>query len=79
MRAVLLLMLVASFGGCANFTVNGTICDQINTEPNTQNIPKECRKYNEKDADKAFHKDKEDKKADVDSIIEFEKNQEENR
>lgn len=78
MRAVFLLMIVASFGGCANFTVNGTICDQINTEPNTQNIPAECRKYNKKDADKAFNKKKEDKKADVDSIIEFEKNKKEN-
>ncbi len=79
MRGILLLALAASLGGCANFTLNGTICEEINTEPNTQNIPKECRKYNEKEADKAFHKNKNGKKADVDSIIEFEKNTQEEK
>ena len=54
MKTLLLLTILASFGGCANFTINGTICDQIKTEPNTQQIPQECRKYNEKEAEKAF-------------------------
>ena len=75
MRTILLLALLASFGGCSNFTVNGTICDQILSDPNTQNIPKECRKYDEKEADKAFFKTKK-KKADVDDIIEFQKEKE---
>ena len=77
MKTLLLLTMLASFGGCANFTVNGTICDQINSEPNTQQLPQECRKYNEKEAEKAFFKDEEKKKADVDDIIEFNKEEKE--
>ena len=75
MRNILLLALLASFGGCSNFTVNGTICDQIQSEPNTEAIPKECRKYNEKEAEKAFFKNKK-KKPDVDDVIEFQKEKE---
>lgn len=37
--------------GCY-FTVNGTMCDQIRTNPNAV-VPQECRNYNEKDAEKA--------------------------
>lgn len=38
-------------GGCY-FQVNGTMCDQIRADPH-QIVPQECRKYNEKDAEKA--------------------------
>ena len=38
-------------GGCY-FTVNGTMCDQIRTDPNGV-VPQECRDYSEKAADKA--------------------------
>ena len=76
MKNIFLLGVLVSLSGCNNFTVNGTICDQIQSEPNTQNIPQECRKYNEKEADKAFFKDKKKKKADVEDIIEFEKDKE---
>ncbi len=37
--------------GCY-FTLNGTMCDQIRTDPNAV-VPQECRNYNEKDAQKA--------------------------
>ena len=79
MKTLLLLAMLASFWGCANFTINGTICDQINSEPNTQQIPKECRKYNEKEAEKAFFNKKKEKesKADVDDVIEFNKKEKE--
>jgi len=74
MRKVLLTIVLAVFlGGCANFTINGTMCDQIASEPNTQQIPKECRKYNEKEAKKAFFNEKKKSKTDVDDIIEFNK------
>jgi hypothetical protein len=53
--------------GCAEITINGTMCDQIATEPNTQ-MPQECRNYNEKEADKAFHKVIEEKKVSDDDI-----------
>lgn len=71
MKTVLLWIAVVLFGGCEHFTVNGTICDQLQNEPNTQNIPKECRKYNEEDAKKAFFKEKKSKKSDIDDVIEF--------
>lgn len=38
-------------GGCS-VTINGTMCDQIRTDPNAV-VPQECRTYNEKDAEKA--------------------------
>jgi len=47
--------------GCANFTVNGTMCDDVALQPN-ETIPQECRNYDEKAADKAFNKVVEDKK-----------------
>ena len=66
------------FTGCSNFTINGTLCDQIQSEPNTQNIPQQCRKYDEKEAEKAFFNKKKDKNAnDVDDVIEFQKEKEE--
>ncbi len=76
MKLIAAILLAASFAGCSNITINGTICDQIVSEPNTQNIPQECRNYNEKEAEKAFFKNKEKKKADVEDIIEFQKNEE---
>ncbi len=62
--------------GCSGFTINGTICDEIQSDPNTQNIPKECRKYDEKEAQKAFFKDKNKNKTDIKDIIEFNKDKE---
>lgn len=54
----LLLLLIVS--GCSHFTVNATMCDKINLDdPNTQNIPAECRVYKEEEADKStYPKDK---------------------
>jgi len=75
MRNLLLLAALAFVSGCSNFTINGTMCDQIASDPNTQNIPQECRKYNEKEAEKAFFKNKK-KKPDVDDVIEFQNDKE---
>ena len=60
--------------GCANFTVNGTMCDQIASEPNAV-VPQECREYNEKEADKAFNKVVDEKKV-SDKDIKFDKEEE---
>ena len=57
--------------GCANFSVNGTMCDQIASQPNAV-IPQECREYNEKEADKAFNKVVDEKKV-SDKDIKFDK------
>lgn len=57
------------FSGCANFQINGTMCDQVANEPG-QSVPTECRNYNEDEADKAFNKLVEEKKV-SDKDIEF--------
>ncbi len=56
----LLILLPLLFSGCSYFTITGTMCDNI--DPQSADMPKECRAYNEKEADKAFHKVSEDKK-----------------
>ncbi len=70
MRNLLLFASLFFVSGCGNLTINGTMCDQIAAEPNTQNIPEECRKYNEKEAEKAFFKHKK-QKPDIDDAIQF--------
>ncbi len=76
MKTIFVIILAFGFASCSNFTINGTICDQIQSDPNTQNIPKECRKYNEKEAQKAFDKVQKQKESDVQDIIKFQKEQE---
>jgi len=77
MRYIFLIFTIVSLSSCGNFKVNTPICNEINSEPNTQNIPKECRNYNEKEANKAFFKNKKDKKTDVKNIIKFSKKENE--
>jgi len=56
MKLLSIVLFALAIGGCAQFTVNATMCDQINLDdPNTQNIPKECRNYKEEDADKSTY------------------------
>ena len=55
------------FSGCS-FTVNGSMCDQIRTDPNSV-VPQECRNYNEKDADKASHIDHDNNTTDIIKLI----------
>ncbi len=66
-KIVLLIALLLS--GCSNFTVNATMCDKVASEPGVT-VPKECRNYNEKEADKAFNKVVDEKKV-SDKDIEF--------
>lgn len=56
-----LLISILFLSGCSHFTFNGTMCDQIASEPN-QTVPQECRNYDEKEADKAFSKVVQEKK-----------------
>lgn len=56
MKLLSIVLFAVIIGGCSQFTVNATMCDQINLEdPNTQNIPEECRVYKEEDADKSTY------------------------
>jgi len=80
MKKIFVLAIFASLAGCSNIQINGTICDNVGvgSEPVMQNgMPQECLKYDEKEAQKAFDKVKEKKKADVEDIIEFEKGKKE--
>ena len=49
----LYLLCAFAFSGCANITINATMCDQIALDP-TATMPDECRNYNEDEAQKAF-------------------------
>ena len=64
-----------ALSGCANFTINSTMCDQVARDPGAK-MPQECRNYNEKDADKAFHKVVQEKKV-SDKDIKFDKEENE--
>ena len=70
----LLLALAFVLSGCANFTIGGTMCDQVGNELG-MTASKECRNYNEAEADKAFNKVVEDKKV-SDKDIEFHQEEE---
>ncbi|MCD6259829.1 MAG: hypothetical protein RBR54_11290 [Sulfurimonas sp.] len=59
---------VLLLSGCSYFTINATMCDEIASDPHA-NVPKECRKYSEEDAQKAF--DKADKKQSSEEILKF--------
>ena len=56
MKKYLLLPLFFVMTGCSHFSVNTSHCDDIMmNDPNTQNIPQECRDYREKEADKSTY------------------------
>ncbi len=67
----IVILIALSFSGCSYFTFNAAMCDQIASNPNT-GMPEECRNYNEKEADKAFHKVKNENKVSTQDI-EFDK------
>jgi hypothetical protein len=69
------LISVLFFSGCSTFTINGTMCDQIASDPHAT-IPQECRNYNEEEAQKAYDNTKhQQKKDEIEQIIEFNKNE----
>ena len=77
-----LIFLSFSLSSCANFTINGTICDDIGVgskDISEQNIPKECKKYDKEKAYKAYDKVNKKEKADIDDIIEFDKDKEDEK
>ncbi|WP_373071850.1 hypothetical protein [Sulfurimonas sp.] len=69
MKITILTSIVFAFilGGCSYFTFNATMCDQIASDPHAT-IPKECRVYNEEEAEKAFHKTDKTKLKDEESV-----------
>jgi len=65
----LTILMALLLSGCANFSVNGTMCDEIAQDPNAV-VPAECEVYNEAKAKKAFDKVVNEKKI-SDKDIEF--------
>jgi hypothetical protein len=61
-KIVLGLFGILIVAGCSQIKISTTMCDQVAQDPNSQQIPQECRDYNEKEADKAFDKVVDDKK-----------------
>ena len=56
MKNYLLLPTLLFVTGCSHFSVNGTNCEQIIlNDPNSQNIPQECRDYKSEDAAKSTY------------------------
>jgi hypothetical protein len=63
-----------TFSGCY-FTFNAAMCDEIASDPNAQ-MPQECRDYNEKEAEKAFNKTKNNKTSQDEDVIKFQQEEE---
>jgi hypothetical protein len=65
----LILIISLFFIGCANYPVNGTICDKIKKDP-TDPIPPECKVYSIEKAAEASENKQE--LMDAEDSIEFE-------
>ena len=76
MKLLAVSFMVVFLSGCTNFTINGTVCDNIMSDPNMQSIPQECRDYDEKEAEKAFFKNEKRDRPDLDDNIEFQNKKE---
>lgn len=72
---ILTIYLVSIFflTGCSNFTFNAAMCDQIASDPHAT-MPEECRNYVEEEADKAFHNTKHERDENTEDLVEFNKN-----
>ncbi len=57
--------------GCANFSVNSTMCNQVGTEPNSV-VPEECQNYSEEKAKKSYFKEQKREES-KENIIKFSK------
>ncbi len=49
-----ILIIGLLFSGCSSLEFNAVICEKIASE--RDDMPQECRKYSEKEAEKAFNK-----------------------
>jgi hypothetical protein len=69
-KTALVFMFALMVSACSGVTVTAAMCDQIANDPSAPPIPKECKDYNEKEAQKAFNKVVDEKKV-SDQDIEF--------
>ena len=78
MYRLYLIPLVLLLTSCSHFTFNATMCDEIASDPHAT-MPEECRNYNEDEAKKAFDNTKHDRKESKDDIVEFNKDDKEDK
>lgn len=71
-----LLLIPFLFSACSYFTFNAAMCEQLASDPNAI-MPTECRNYDEKEADKAFFKNKVEVEIDGEDIEFSEKEEKE--
>ncbi len=71
-----LIGVVFIFGGCSNIEFSAAMCDKIASEPGAI-IPKECKRYSEEKAQKAFDKVNNEKLESKESIIKFKRKEDE--
>jgi hypothetical protein len=65
------LVTLLMFSACSNITFNAAMCDSIASDPSAI-MPKECRNYNEEEAQKAFDQTKH-KQESRDDVIKYNK------
>ena len=69
-KTALVFMFALTMSACSGVTVTAAMCEEIANDPSAPQIPKECRAYSEKEAEKAFNKVVDDKKV-SDKDIDF--------
>jgi len=64
--------------GCSYFTFNASMCEQIASDPHAT-MPEECRNYVEEEAQKAYDNTKHEKVESKEDLLEFKKNDKEDK
>jgi hypothetical protein len=72
-KLILTAIAVFIFSGCSSKTeYTPVICEELQQDP-TQILPKECKVYSEKEAQKSYDKIKDEKKISDNDVIEYKK------
>ena len=69
-KSITIVMGALVVSGCSGITITAAMCNDLRNDPSAPKIPKECRDYSEKEAQKAFNKVIDEKKV-SDKDIEF--------
>jgi len=72
------LISLVLLAGCSHFTFNAAMCENIASDPHAT-MPEECRNYVEKDAEKAFNKTKHERIEKNEELLEFNKEEKEEK
>jgi hypothetical protein len=72
----LVVAVIVIFNGCSNIEFNAAMCKELAAEPNSV-IPKECKNYNEEEAQKAFDNTNKKNNTSKDDDIKFNRDENE--